>query len=52
MICAIKCPADVIFRVARKFFVFEHFAICTWIVADYLNNNNVNQRIEYPRSYV
>ena len=52
MICAIKYPADVIFRVARAFFVFEHFAICTWSVADYLNNNNVNQRIEYPRSYV
>ena len=52
MICAIKYPADVIFRAARAFFVFEHFAICTWSVADYLNNNNVSQRIEYLRSYV
>ena len=43
--CVIKYPADVIFRAARAFFVFEHFPICTWGVADYLNNNNVNQSI-------
>ena len=42
MICVIKYPADVIFRAARACFVFEHFPIYTWSVADYLNNNNVN----------
>ena len=45
MICVIKYPADVIVRAARAFFVFEYFPMCTWSVAEYLNNNNVNQRI-------
>ena len=45
MICVIKYPADVIFGAARAFFAFEHFPICTWSVADYLNNDNVSQRI-------
>ena len=35
MICVIKYPADVIFQAVRAFFVFEHFPICTWSVADY-----------------
>ena len=51
MICG-KNPADVIFRAARAIFVFEHFPICTWSVADYLNNNDVNQRILYLWPYV
>ena len=52
LICMIKIPADGIFRAARAFFVFEHFPICTWSVAEYLNNNNGNQKIEYLRLYV
>ena len=41
----IKIPADVIFLAARVFLVFEHFPICTFSVAEYLNNNKGNQRI-------
>ena len=50
--CVIKIPADVIFRAALAFFVFEHFRICTWSVVEYLNNDNGNQRIYYLRLYV
>ena len=50
MICVIKYPADGIFRAARALFVFEQFPIGTWSVADYLNNNNVNQRIKVPEA--
>ena len=41
----IEIPADVIFRAARVFFIFEHFPVCAWSVAEYLKNNNGNQRI-------
>ena len=45
MNCVIRNPANVLFRAARAVFVFEHFPICRWSVAEYLNNNNGNQRI-------
>ena len=45
MICVINIPADVIFRAARAFFVFEHFQFWEWSVVEYLNNENGNQRI-------
>ena len=44
-ICEIKNAANTFLQAPRAFFVFEHFPICTWSFAEYLNNYQGNRRL-------